>query len=269
MQALPLTAKFFLLSMDRYKATFAHWHHFTSFEIGISGALVFEFLLAKRLVLSENKEFFEDKNVPVAPLWAEKILQEIEEKHWFKMLLGKKHEKTLGNWLKVVKTQSLTIKENIKKDLKVQAILVEKPAKLLGITVSHTTYLKETNILVSLKEDIEQAILGKKTPDLETLMLLRLIKGTKTIKLIFSEKSIAEQKKLEQELDALFQKEEITAILSELLAESRQREAVDDALDLSDALEAIAEVIDSIGDAVDGGSGDSGGDGGGGDGGGD
>lgn len=260
MQTLPLTAQFFLLSIDSQKTTFAQWHYLPSFSIGLSGAFLFDLLLTKRLVISEQKEFIEDKNVPCSSAWAEKILLTIEEKRWFRLMLGKNYQKTLGNWLKVLNAQLFDIKENTKQDLKQQAILAEKPAKLLGIKLYNSIYLKNTDVLLSLKANIEQAILNKNTTDLLTLMLLRLIKGTKTISLIFAEKTKIAQKELEQGLEALFQKEEIIDILKELLAESRQP----DIDELSDALEVIADAIDSIGDAVDSGSDGGSSDGGGG-----
>lgn len=268
MSSLSLTELFFLLSFDSRKGVFANWHYTEKFEYGLCGALLFELILSKKFVFTEEKELIEDKNASANRTWVAQLLAEIENKQWFTILLGKTNKKTLANWLKVLNARVYDIKQGTRQCLESEKIIFKKPSKIFGVKLYSSIYLESLSLLQSLKQDLLQTILGTKSPEIQNLMLLRLIKGLKATKDIFLEKTALEKQELEQKLNQLFEQDEIIRILQDLLLEVREQEKWADVLD---SLDVITEAIEVIGDSVDGvGDGsDGGGDGGGGDGGGD
>lgn len=263
MSSLSLTELFFLLSFDSRKRVFSNWYYTEKFDYGLCGALLFELTLSQRLVFAEDKELVEDKNAPASRTWVAPLLEEIEKKQWFTILFGKTHQKTLANWLKVFKANVYNIRQGARQYLENEKIISKKPSKIFGVKLYSHTYLENLSLLQSLKQDLLQTILGTKSPEIQNLMLLRLIKGLKVAKDIFLEKTALEKKELEQKLNQLFEQEEIIRILQDLLLEVQRQERWEDVLD---SLDVVSEAIEAIGDAVDGvgdGGSDGGGDGGG------
>jgi hypothetical protein len=265
MSSLSLTELFFLLSFDSRKRVFANLYYTEKFNYGLCGALLFELILSKRLVFTEDKELVEDKNAPTNRVWVAPLLEKIEKKQWFTILFGKKHQKTLANWLKVFKAHVYDIRQGTRQYLDSEKIIGKKTSKIFGLKLYSSTYLENLSLLQSLKQDLLQTILGTKSPEIQNLMLLRLIKGLKATKNIFLEKTALEKKELEQKLNQLFEQEEIIRTLQDLLLEIQKQEKWEDVLDsldvISEAIESIGDAVDGIGDGGDGGS--DGGDGGG------
>lgn len=261
---LTLSEQFFLLSFNSQKATFSTWYYLTKFDYGLCGALLFELILAEKIILSEQKEFVVNQAITMDKAWIEDLLKTIEKKDWFVSLFGKKHEKTLLNWIKVLKMEWHILKAQTRNALKEKQIISEKPTKFLGLKVSTTILLENALLQKDLKHQLESVILGKNMPDLQIFMLLRLLKALKVVDKVFEEKSKEEKKILEDKLNLLFEGDEFSEAIKLLLSELHQ-EKIEDMTDLFDTL---ADTIMDIGDAMDSvGDGDSGGgDGGDGDG---
>lgn len=258
-----LIENFFLLSFDSKKNTFASWRSYPKFDYGLCGALLFELFLAERIAISAQREFVLNTEVKANELWIEGVLEKIAQKKWFETLFGKKHEKTLVHWLKVLKMESSEVKAQTKKSLKNKNIIGEKPVKLLGLEVSKTVFLQDTATLQLLKDKLAGTILGETVPDLQTFMLLRLLKAAKVCSHVFAEKTAEERKILENNLTLLFEKDEFSEAIKIIFKELRQEELEQ----MTDLLDTLSDAIAGIGDAMDS-VGDGGGDGGGGDGGG-
>lgn len=266
-----LTEEFFLLSFNSYKHTFSDWHHRPKFEYGLCGAFLFEQILSEKMMFSDKKELVVNTEVQTTTTWAEELLEKVEKKKGFEALFGKKYGRTLLNWLKVLKMEINELKTQTNKMLKSKNIIGEKPIKLLGVKVYTTNILQDGATLKALKDKLERAILSQTYPDLQTFMLLRLLKAAKTVDQVFVEKNVEEKKHLTNNLNQLFEKDDFAQTLDSLLRGLRREELEE----MTDMMETLSEVISDIADAVDGagdggsdGSGD-GGDGGGGDGGGD
>ncbi len=266
MSSLSLTEQFFLLAFDIRKRIFATWYYTDKFYYGLCGAFLFELILSKKLIFTEDKELIEDKEVSMSRAWVAPLFEKIEKELWFTILCGKNHQKTLANWLKVLNAVKYNIKDATKSHISSEKITGKKSTKIFGIKLYSSTYLEDISILQSLKQDLWQTILGTKSPEIHYLTLLRLIKGLKIVKDVFSEKTISEKKELEQKLNQLFEQEEIARILQDAFLEEQRQEKWDSMLDsldmISEAIETIGEAVDGIGDGGDGGS-DGGGDGGG------
>lgn len=262
---LTLSEQFFLLSFDTQTKNQSAWHSLAKFDYGLCGALLFELILAEKIILSEQKEFVVNQEISTNELWIEDLLKTIEKKDWFVRLFGKKHEKTLLNWVKVLKMEWHILKAQTRNALKERQVISEKTSKFLGLKISTTFILENIPLQKDLKHQLENAILGNNTPDLRTFMLLRLLKALKISNEVFGEKRKEEKKILEDKLNLLFQGDEFAEATKLLLSEFHQ-EKIEDMTDLFDTL---ANAISDIGDATDSvGDGDGGSDGGG-DGGGD
>jgi Golgi phosphoprotein 3 (GPP34) len=263
---LTLSEQFFLLSFNSQKATFSTWHYLTKFDYGLCGALLFELILAEKIMLSEQKEFVVNQAIALDKAWIEDLLTTIEKKKSFDTLFGKKHEKTLLHWIKVLKMEGHIIKVQTRRALKEKQVISEKPAKFLGLKISTTIFLEDIAKQKDLKYHLESVILGKNVPDLQVFMLLRLFKALKVIDKVFGEKTKEEKKILEDKLNLLFEGDEFSEAMKLLLSEPHQEkiEEMTDLFDvLADAISGIGDAMDSVGDG-DSGGGDGGGDGGGG-----
>ncbi|MCU0390034.1 MAG: GPP34 family phosphoprotein [Thermoflexibacter sp.] len=261
-----ISEKFFLLAFDTHKLTFNNWYYNLRYDYGLCGALVFDLILSKRLIAKEEGEFEEDKNVIIEKQWVTDLLSKIERQKLFSLYFGKKQNKNLKNWLKVIKIKVNTIKQNIKVDLKHREIIGEIHTKVMGIKLFSRSYLIKSQVLQELKNHLEKVILEQNVSDIQALVLLRLIKGAKVTEFVFAHKPPPERKELEVKLTQLFENDEVIALLKRLIAEEKSGQMED----MSEALDILADAIASIGEAVDGvgdGGSDGGGDGGGGDGG--
>jgi hypothetical protein len=251
-----LNTTFFLLSFNPQKLTFASWYYYTKFGYGLCGALLCELLLSGKIILSEQQEFVVNQAIKPSEDWIEDLFKTIEERNWFTILLGAKHEKTIASWFKVLRMELHDIKEHTQKTLQEKGIIGKKPIKLLGLKLSSNTVLQNTDAYHSLKDRLENVILGKISPDLQTIMLLRLVKAVKIVDDIFAEKSIAERQILTHAIDQLCEKEEFSNTIK-LIFKELQQGKIDE---MTDMLDTLADTISEIGDVVGEGA-DSGGDG--------
>jgi Golgi phosphoprotein 3 (GPP34) len=256
MKPLSLPEQFTLLILKDKGSIFPNLYYSPKFHYGLSGTILLELIFKQGLIAKDTSIFTVNQNAKITTPYIKELLGKVSK--------GKIKEASPIDWIKSFAIHSNFIKKNILQNLADGDIISPKPVKFLSFKIATSWQWSNKSSKENLKKQVYQALSSLQTEDINILMLLAVIKATKTIGKIFSELDKKEQAILNENLSKIFENEHFTKTLSALI-----QEAIWEQMDkMSELMDSLSDAIDAIGDAADSGSSDGGSDGGGGDGGG-
>lgn len=213
---LNLIDELLLLALDDEKGTFISDSF--SFVYGISGAIMFELILANKIEVSNQKVCVKDKTKT-----GEKIPDD-----FLMLIIQSKKERTIKDWIQLFGEKATKIiKQTIEKLIE-KGILIKKKDKFLWVFSINNYPAQNSELENILRDRLHDIIINDKKPKLKEVMLLSLIDSCDLSSEVFGkEKSKAYKGKIK----AITEDKELTNLISDTIEE------------VSDALIALSVVM--------------------------